>query len=73
MLQRRRGSLRQEIRALRWDRIGLRNAARRFGDVQHRLRASLPAAREHVYAYVGLESPSAEPHRTGAVQAEASL
>lgn len=52
-LPRRRGSLRQAVRA--WDRLELRKAAGRFGDVQRRLRASLPAARERVYAYVGLE------------------
>lgn len=72
MLPRRRGSLRQAVRA--WDRLGLRNAAGRFGDVQRRLRASLPAAREQVYSYVGLERTlGAEPHRTGAVKAESSL
>lgn len=71
-LPRRRGSLRQAIRG--WDRFELRKTAGRFGDVQRRLRASLPAAREQVYAYVGLEKPpSAEPHQTGAVQVEVSL
>ncbi|KAG1856372.1 hypothetical protein DFJ58DRAFT_784822 [Suillus subalutaceus] len=71
-LPRRRGSLRQAVRA--WDRFELRNAAGRFGDVQRRLRASLPVARERVYAYVGLEwPPSGEPQRTGAVETESSL
>ncbi|KAG2095888.1 uncharacterized protein F5147DRAFT_717459 [Suillus discolor] len=65
MLPRRRGSLRQAVRA--WDRLELRKAAGRFGDVQRRLRASIPAAREQVYAYVGLERlPSGEPQQTGA-------
>lgn len=71
-LPRRRGSLRQAVRA--WDRLGLRTAAGRFGDVQRRLRASLPVAREQVYAYVGLEiPPSGEPQRTDAVKNESSL
>lgn len=69
MLPRRRGSLRQAVRA--WDRLELRQAAGRFGDVQRRLRASLPATREQVYAYVGLERPlSGEPQRTAAVKTE---
>ncbi|KAG2151632.1 uncharacterized protein EDB93DRAFT_1138740 [Suillus bovinus] len=64
-LPRRRGTLRQAVRA--WDRLEIRKAAGRFGDVQRRLRASLPAAREHVYAYVGLERPpSGGPQQTGA-------
>ncbi|KAG2346404.1 hypothetical protein BDR05DRAFT_981505 [Suillus weaverae] len=72
MLPRRRGSLRQAVRA--WDRLELRKAAGRFGDVQRRLRASLPAAREQVYAYVGLERPpTGEPQWTGAVKTESSL
>lgn len=70
-LPRRRGSLRQAVRA--WDRLGLRAAAGRFGDVQRRLRASLPVAREQVYAYVGLERPSSgEPQWTDAVKTESS-
>jgi hypothetical protein len=70
-LPRRRGSLRQAVRA--WDRLGLRTAAGRFGDVQRRLRASLPVAREQVYAYVGLEMPpSGEPEWTDAVKIESS-
>ncbi|KAG1726684.1 hypothetical protein EDB19DRAFT_1751940 [Suillus lakei] len=69
MLPRRRGSLRQAVRA--WDRLELRQAAGRFGDVQRRLRASLPATREQVYAYIGLERPlSGEPQRTAAVKTE---
>ncbi|KAG1735255.1 hypothetical protein EDD22DRAFT_924999 [Suillus occidentalis] len=68
-LPRRRGSLRQAVRA--WDRLGLRTAAGRFGDVQRRLRASLPVAREQVYAYVGLEMPpGGEPQWTDAVKTE---
>lgn len=71
-LPRRRGSLRQAVRA--WDRLGLRTAAGRFGDVQRRLRASLPVAREQVYAYVGLEMPpGGEPQWTDAVMTESSL
>lgn len=71
-LPRRRGSLRQAVRA--WDRFELRKAAGRFGDVQRRLRASFPVAREQVYAYVGLEwPPTGEPQQTGAVKTESSL
>lgn len=71
-LPRRRGSLRQAVRA--WDRFELRKAAGRFGDAQRRLRATLPVARERVYAYVGLEwPPSGEPQRTGAVKTESSF
>ncbi|KAG2360617.1 hypothetical protein BDR07DRAFT_1412113 [Suillus spraguei] len=71
-LPRRRGSLRQAVRA--WDRLEIRKAAGRFGDVQRRLRASFPAAREQVYAYVGIDrSPGGELQRTGDVKTQSSL